>query len=226
MPIESALSLPLIDHHCHGVVPEDISAERFERLMSEAFAPAPLGTTHWDKPTALAIRRWCAPLLDLPKFSPPEDYLTRRAALGAAEVNRRMLRAAGLEMLLVDSGNRPAELCSVAALGEPSTAPLSRTSTAGHEVESREQEGRAQGTPQSRASRGDICGTPGSRSTRSNGRPAPGSRRSFEDREPPGSRPSGSQASPGGATDRLRERLLRPPPPRPRGAPRGRPVGG
>ena len=116
-------AVPLIDHHCHGVVPSDVSAERFERLMSEAFAPAPLGTTHWDKPTALAIRRWCAPVLDLPKFCPPEDYLARRSELGAAEVNRRMLRAAGFEMLLVDSGNRPAELCSVTALGELAGVP-------------------------------------------------------------------------------------------------------
>ncbi|MGD9538931.1 MAG: amidohydrolase family protein [Alphaproteobacteria bacterium] len=116
MALEGA-ALKLIDHHCHGVVPDNIPAERFERLMSEAFAPAPAGTTHWDKPTALAIRRWCAPLLDLPKFCPPEDYLARRSELGPEEVNRRMLRAAGFEMLLVDSGNRPAELCSVAALG-------------------------------------------------------------------------------------------------------------
>ena len=110
-------NIPLIDHHCHGVVPENLTAEQFEDLMSEAFAPAPAGTSHWDKPLALSIRRWCAPMLDLPKFAAPEDYFARRQELGAVEVNRRFLRAAGFEMLLVDSGNRPEELCSVEELG-------------------------------------------------------------------------------------------------------------
>ncbi len=110
-------NVPLIDHHCHGVVPEDLTAEQFEDAMSEAFAPAPAGTSHWDKPLALSIRRWCAPMLDLPKFAAPEDYFARRQELGAVEVNKRFLRAAGFEMLLVDSGNRPEELCSVEELG-------------------------------------------------------------------------------------------------------------
>ena len=30
--------VPLIDHHCHGVVPKNLTAEQFEDLMSEAFA--------------------------------------------------------------------------------------------------------------------------------------------------------------------------------------------
>ena len=110
-------NVPLIDHHCHGVVPKNLTAEQFEDLMSEAFAPAPVGTSHWDKPLALSIRRWCAPKLDLPKFAAPEDYLARRLELGAVEVNKRFLRAAGFEILLVDSGNRPEELCSVEELG-------------------------------------------------------------------------------------------------------------
>ena len=110
-------NVPLIDHHCHGVVPKNLTAEQFEDLMSEAFAPAPVGTSHWDKPLALSIRRWCAPMLDLPKFAAPEDYLARRQELGAVEVNKRFLRAAGFEILLVDSGNRPEELCSVEELG-------------------------------------------------------------------------------------------------------------
>ena len=110
-------NVPLIDHHCHGVVPENLTAEQFEDALSEAFAPAPAGTSHWDKPVALSIRRWCAPMLDLPKFAAPEDYFARRQELGAVEVNKRFLRAAGFEMLLVDSGNRPEELCSVEKLG-------------------------------------------------------------------------------------------------------------
>ena len=113
----------IIDHHCHGVVPSDLDAGQFEGLISESFAPPPLGTSHWDKPVGLSIRRWCAPVLDLPKFAEPEAYIARRNELGAAEVNRRFLRASGIRCFLVDSGNRPDSLCSVDELGATASAP-------------------------------------------------------------------------------------------------------
>ncbi len=97
MSAEVRAEVSLIDHHCHGVVPIELSAASFEDLMSESFARAPSGTSHWDKPIALAIRRWCAPVLDLPPFCSPQAYVERRGELGAGEVNRRFLRAAGLE---------------------------------------------------------------------------------------------------------------------------------
>ena len=57
-----------MDHHCHGLFPVDLDDERLADSLSEAFAPAPPGTNHWDKPVALGLRRWCAPLLDLEPF--------------------------------------------------------------------------------------------------------------------------------------------------------------
>lgn len=113
----------LIDHHCHAVIPNDLTAEEFADLLSESFAPAPLGTSHWDKPIGLSIRRYCAPVLDLPKFSSPEDYVARRNELGATEVNRRLLQQSGITHYLVDSGNRPESLCSVPELGAIAKAP-------------------------------------------------------------------------------------------------------
>ena len=121
--MESEVAGLLIDHHCHGVMPRDLSMESFEDVISEAFAPAPEGTSHWDKPTALGIRRWCAPALDLPAFCAPEEYLARRRELGAAEVNKRFIRGGGFAQLIVDSGNRPGELCSVEELGEIAGVP-------------------------------------------------------------------------------------------------------
>ena len=123
MSNEIGADVRLIDHHCHGVVPKDLTSAEFEDALSEAYQPAPAGTSHWDKPVALSIRRWCAPLLDLPKFAAPEDYIQRRRELGAEVVNARFLCAAGFEMLLVDSGNRPEELCSVEELGEIAQVP-------------------------------------------------------------------------------------------------------
>jgi hypothetical protein len=75
MSTEIGADIPLIDHHCHGIMTGNLSAEQFEDGLSEAYAPAPAGTSHWDKPVAMSIRRWCAPVLDLPKFAAPEDYI-------------------------------------------------------------------------------------------------------------------------------------------------------
>ena len=113
----------MIDHHCHAVVSRDLAPDEFEDMISESFAPAPLGTSHWDKPVGLAIRRWCAPVLDLPKFTAGSDYVARRLELGAEEVNRRFLRQSGITSYVVDTGNRPGILCSYDELGEAADAP-------------------------------------------------------------------------------------------------------
>jgi hypothetical protein len=77
----------MIDHHCHGLVTGDLDRTGFEALLTEADAVSPLGTTLFDSLIGLAVRRWCAPVLDLPEYASAEDYLARRAELGAAEVN-------------------------------------------------------------------------------------------------------------------------------------------
>jgi hypothetical protein len=68
----------------------------------------------------LAIRRWCAPLLDLEPHATPDAYLARRRELGAAEVNTRFLGATGTGTFLVDTGLTPGLITSpseLAALG-------------------------------------------------------------------------------------------------------------
>ena len=109
----AADDVSLIDHHCHGIVRGDIDAGSFESLLSESFDPPPEGTSNWDRPLGLAIRRWCAPLLDLEPLSPPEAYLSRRSELGSEEVARRLLAAAGLEAMLIDTGHRAEEILGV-----------------------------------------------------------------------------------------------------------------
>jgi hypothetical protein len=99
--------LPLVDHHCHGLVRTELDRTSFEELLTEADTVSPLGTTLFDSLIGLAVRRWCAPVLDLPPHAEPDDYLARRAELGAAEVNRRFVRATGSTDLLVDGGFRP-----------------------------------------------------------------------------------------------------------------------
>ncbi|HEY4453681.1 MAG TPA: amidohydrolase family protein [Pseudonocardiaceae bacterium] len=107
----------MIDHHCHGLVTRDLDRTGFEELLTEADAVSPLGTSLFDSLIGLAVRRWCAPVLDLPAYAPADDYLARRAELGAAEVNRRFLRASDIDTFLVDDGFRADELTTVDELG-------------------------------------------------------------------------------------------------------------
>ncbi len=124
MPTERvAPDLPLVDHHCHGVVPGDLDREAFEALMSESYRPAPPGTSQFDKPLGLMIRGHCAPLLDLEPFASGEAYVERRLDLGAGEVNRRLLAACGLERLIVDTGHRSESIADVPAMADLAARP-------------------------------------------------------------------------------------------------------
>src|SRR2546422_8287375 len=110
-PLDSEIDgIPLVDHHCHGVVAGELDRGGFEGFINEGFAPARAGTTHFDAPIGLAVRRWCAPRLNLEPLASPEDYMQRRTDLGPEEVNRRLIRDAGLDRLLIDSGFRTGEV--------------------------------------------------------------------------------------------------------------------
>jgi predicted TIM-barrel fold metal-dependent hydrolase len=110
-------ALRLVDHHCHGVVRRDLDRTTFESMLTEADAVSPLGVTLFDSQIGLAVRRWCAPVLDLPAHAPAEDYLARRRHLGADEVNHRLLRATGTGVLCVDTGFAPDDILTPAAMG-------------------------------------------------------------------------------------------------------------
>ncbi|GHG84954.1 amidohydrolase family protein [Streptomyces lanatus] len=105
-PVHEALAaLPLTDHHCHGIVTADLDLPGFESLLTEG-EPWP-GVSPFDTPLGIAVRRHCAPLLDLPRHASPDAYLTRRAELGGPEVNRRFLTAAATDTFCVDTGYTP-----------------------------------------------------------------------------------------------------------------------
>jgi uncharacterized protein len=101
----------LTDHHCHGVLR---AGGDLEALLSEGDGGESAGGTAFDSLAGLAFRRWCPPLLDLPRHATVAEYLQRRGALGAAEVNRRFLGASGLGSLFVDTGYAPEALLSPA----------------------------------------------------------------------------------------------------------------
>jgi predicted TIM-barrel fold metal-dependent hydrolase len=109
-------TLRLVDHHCHGVVPRDLDRNQFESMLTEADA-APPDVTLFDSQIGFAVRRWCAPVLDLPARTRVEDYLARRADLGAGEVNRRFLQAAGASALCLDTGFGAGSILPPAEMG-------------------------------------------------------------------------------------------------------------
>lgn len=102
--LEPVVERPFVDHHCHGVLLRDVDRHGFESLLNEADGPSPLGTTFFESMAGLAVRRWCAPVLDLEPNAPADAYMARRGELGAHEVAQRMLHAATLSDLLVDTG--------------------------------------------------------------------------------------------------------------------------
>jgi predicted TIM-barrel fold metal-dependent hydrolase len=119
------LDTTLVDAHCHAVTAEDVSAAQFERWCTEADKPHPSGVSAADGQVGLAIRRWCAPVLDLPAHVALETYLAHRAQLGGAEVTRRLLHAADLSHLLVDTGLGAPGLLGLSALQTASGAVVS-----------------------------------------------------------------------------------------------------
>lgn len=130
-------SLGLFDHHCHGVVAEPLERAAFEALLTEGGAAGRWGGSRFDTRAGLAVRRWCAPVLGLAPHSPAGEYLARRNALGPAEANRRLLTAAGLSALCVDTGFQPRPLTSPETLATLAGAPtyqIGRLETLAEEV--------------------------------------------------------------------------------------------
>jgi len=64
------------------------------------------------------FRRLCPPVLGLSPHAELPDYVSRRAELGATEVNKRFLSLAGLSCLCVDTGFTPEPVTSPAELGD------------------------------------------------------------------------------------------------------------
>lgn len=104
--------VPLVDHHCHGVVRRDLDTDDLVGLLTESGRQVPGAPSVLDSRIGLSLRRWCPPILDLPVHAPIEDYVARRVELGHREVTARMLRACGATTFCVDTGFVPEPLLS------------------------------------------------------------------------------------------------------------------
>ena len=117
-------AVPLVDHHVHGAFRADVPRARFENALNEGSTePLPDFVSGFDSQLGFAVRRWCAPLLDLEPHAPADTYWSRRAELGEAEVTRRFLTAAGVSDWVVDTGFGAADVLSVAEIRGLTGAP-------------------------------------------------------------------------------------------------------
>ena len=108
--------LPAIDQHCHGVARGELGAAEFDDLLTESERPQPPGGNVFDAPVGVMLRSVCGPLLGLDPDVGGADYLSRRGELGASEVSRILLEAAGIDTYVVDTGFRSADITSPAEL--------------------------------------------------------------------------------------------------------------
>ncbi|MFC7183754.1 amidohydrolase family protein [Kitasatospora paranensis] len=117
----------LVDQHCHGVLADDLDEAEFGALITESDSPPVAGSSPVDSALGLAVRRWCPPVFGLPALAGPAAYLAARRAAGGAGATRRLLAAAGLAHLLVDTG-------LTGAAGRPLLPPVELAALAGAEV--------------------------------------------------------------------------------------------
>ncbi len=104
--INLSRTVPLVDHHCHGIVRDDLSRPEFELLATESDWTEPAGMTIFDSPFGVTMRAECSSLLDLPRHSSAQDYWARRSELGQQEVASRLMQNTGIETLIIDTGFR------------------------------------------------------------------------------------------------------------------------
>jgi predicted TIM-barrel fold metal-dependent hydrolase len=123
------VSGPVVDHHCHGLVLRDLDRPAFEALMNEGPGAGSWTGSPFDSMLGLAIRRHCAPVLGLEPHVDADTYLGRRQAMGHEEVARRMLGAADIDTLLVDTGFLPMDISSPAEV-----AAFASDTTRSHEI--------------------------------------------------------------------------------------------
>ena len=86
------IDLPLIDHHCHGVVDIELSDEEFRNR-----ATASTGRARRYGTACVALRpggaAFCGPGPQSQPLAPLDEYLAQRRDMGAAEANRLLLQA-------------------------------------------------------------------------------------------------------------------------------------
>jgi len=120
---DASSQVALVDHHCHGLMRDDLSRDEFELLATESDWAQREGQTILDSPVGVIIRAECAPLLGLPRHCSPDEYWARRAELGHAEVSRLLMPNTGIGKLIIDTGFRSPTILSLQEMTDLTGAP-------------------------------------------------------------------------------------------------------
>jgi predicted TIM-barrel fold metal-dependent hydrolase len=120
---ESIENLSLVDHHVHGAFHQPVDRARFEQSINEGSPdPMPSWMTQFDSQLGFAIRAHCAPVLELDRHAPADEYWEQRVTLGEQEVTRRFLHAAGVSDWVIDTGYRGREIMTLDGMSAASGA--------------------------------------------------------------------------------------------------------
>ena len=102
---EKASTISLVDHHVHGCYVNPLSRAEFEESFNEASTDSiPPFMTQFDSQLGFAIRRWCAPLLELERHASGDEYWDARSQLAPADLNTRFLQHSGVQHWVMDTG--------------------------------------------------------------------------------------------------------------------------
>ena len=112
----------LVDHHVHGSLRAEQTRSSFERVITESDRGVAAGTSTFDSALGFAILRWCAPVLGLDGNVSADGYIEQRRVLGPEEVNRRLLRATGVDTYLIDTGFNATTLLDIDEMSKVSGA--------------------------------------------------------------------------------------------------------
>ncbi len=117
--------IPLIDHHAHSIRSGTLTETEYAFMLDETDRPDAAALAGLDTQLGYAVRRWCAPFLGMAAHVPAEQFLAGRIVLRNEDVAARLLPAAGLERLIVETGYRGDELVDGETLGRLAAAPVS-----------------------------------------------------------------------------------------------------
>lgn len=121
---DALTGLQLVDHHVHGCFAGPLSRAALEESLNEGSPdPIPPWMTQFDSPLGFAIRRWCAPVLELGAHTGADEYVAARSSLPTEELSRRLLPLAGVATWVVDTGYSGDQIVSPALLSEWSGSP-------------------------------------------------------------------------------------------------------
>ncbi len=107
----------------HGILSGELDAAAIESGLMESSSPPPPGTSAFDTQLGFAVRRWCAPVLDLEPLAPADEYVRRRLELGSTEAARRFLSRRPPTTWLVDTGYQSDAVTTPAELADLSGTP-------------------------------------------------------------------------------------------------------